>query len=209
MKPSRGLLRPARCAVALVQLAAPTGGLMQATEAADIKRALRRWARAAGVRGEGRRSPANRNRNPKPKPKPKPAETSRSRSRSLSLSLSLSLSRSRSRSRSLTHPSVLERTSASRSGGVAHGARAAQHLPTRAGRRCVPCRIFSDLPMLGRGTLWGGPPRRAGARRRRVVSLGRACRRRPQFTRVGRCRRGVGGGGGSQPSMGRTFLSLA
>ena len=41
MKPSRGLLRPARCAVALVQLAAPTGGLVQATEAADIKRALR------------------------------------------------------------------------------------------------------------------------------------------------------------------------
>ena len=68
MKPSRGLLRPARCAVALVQLAAPTGGLVQATEAADIKRALRGWARAAGVRGEGRRSPANPNPNPNPNP---------------------------------------------------------------------------------------------------------------------------------------------
>ena len=72
MKPSRGLLRPARCAVALVQLAAPTGGLVQATGAADIKRALRGWARAAGARGEGRRSPANPNPNPNPKPKPKP-----------------------------------------------------------------------------------------------------------------------------------------
>ena len=54
-----------------------------------------------------------------------------------------------------------------------------------------PAKYFSGLPMLGRGNLVGGPPRRAGARRRRVVSLGRACRRRPQFTRVGRCRRGV------------------
>ena len=88
-----------------------------------------------------------------------------------------------------------------------------------------PAKYFSGLPMLGRGNLVGGPPRRAGARRRRVVSLGRACRRRPQFTRVGRCRRRVtlrpvarargrcgaewGMGGGSQPSMGRTFLSLA
>ena len=54
-----------------------------------------------------------------------------------------------------------------------------------------PAKYFSGLPMLGRGNLVGGPPRRAGARRRRVVSLGRACRRRPQFTRVGRCRRRV------------------
>ena len=72
MKPSRGLLRPARCAVALVQLALPTGGLLQATEAADIKRALRRWARAAGARGEGRRSPANPNPSPSPSPSPYP-----------------------------------------------------------------------------------------------------------------------------------------
>ena len=72
MKPSRGLLRPARCAVALVQLALPTGGLMQATEAADIKRALRRWARAAGARGEGRRSPANPSPSPSPSPSPYP-----------------------------------------------------------------------------------------------------------------------------------------
>ena len=54
-----------------------------------------------------------------------------------------------------------------------------------------PAKYFSGLPMLGRGNLVGGPPRRAGARWRRVVSLGRACRRRPQFTRVGRCRRRV------------------
>ena len=51
MKPSRGLLKPARCAVALVQLAVPTGGLLQAIEAADIKRALRgsgAWGGGAG-----------------------------------------------------------------------------------------------------------------------------------------------------------------
>ena len=92
-----------------------------------------------------------------------------------------------------------------------------------------PAKYFSGLPILGRGNLVGGPPRCAGAQRRRVVSLGRACRRRPRSTRVGRCqarsdavargactRGGWGGrgsvgrcGGGSQPSDGSYILSLA
>ena len=44
VKPSRGLLKPARCAVALVQRAGPTGA-----EATDIKRAHRGWALGAGT----------------------------------------------------------------------------------------------------------------------------------------------------------------
>ena len=44
MKPSRGLLKPARCVVALVQRAGPTGA-----EATDIKRAHRGWALGAGT----------------------------------------------------------------------------------------------------------------------------------------------------------------
>jgi hypothetical protein len=201
MKPSRGLLRPARCAVALVQLALPTGGLMQATEAADIKRALRRWARAAGARGEGRRSPANPNPSPSPSPSPYPYPYPTCSS---------------------APPRLDERPDP----GEWRTAREQRSTCQRVrGEGVCPAEYFSGLPMLGRGNLWGGPPPRPGARRRRVVSLGRACRRRPQFTRVGRCRRGVtlrpvarargavrggvGDGGGSQPSMGRTFLSLA
>ena len=71
--------------------------------------------------------------------------------------------------------------------GAAHGTRSTHHLPTRAGPT-GPAKYFSGLPILGRGNLVGGPPRCAGALRRRVVSLGRACRRRPQSTREGRCR---------------------
>ena len=75
-----------------------------------------------------------------------------------------------------------------------------------------PAKYFSGLPILGRGNLVGGPPRCAGAQRRRVVSLGRACRRRPRSTRVGRCQarsdavaRGTctRGGWGGRGSVGR------
>ena len=144
MKPSRGLLKPARCAVALVQLAVPTGGLLQAIEAADIKRALRgsgAWGEGSGLRCGARLL------------EPYPRLQDRRNPRS----------------------------------GARHEIDAPPANACGAKSVC-PAKYFSGLPILGRGNLVGGPPRCAGALRRRVVSLGRACRRRPQSTREGRCR---------------------
>jgi len=89
------------------------------------------------------------------------------------------------------------------------------------GVRCVPCQILLCLPILGRGNLVGGPPRCAGTRRRRVVSLGSsvqatatehpsgAGRARDAAVAGGACKCGAGGtdrgSRGEQPSMGRTF----
>ena len=149
MKPSRGLLRPARCAVALVQLAAPMGGLVQATGAADIKRApLWRLGTRGGGAGRGAA-----------------LTLTRTRARARARARTRTLTRSLTRSLTLTCSSAPQRYDP----GEWRTAREQRSTCQRVrGEGCVPCQILLRLANAGQGKPGGraaAPCRGAAAAR--------------------------------------------